>query len=157
MNPFSTNSEASAWSDKESDFLFNRVHSHIALHLGECCILPPGGVLVAAPPLRFIVRCHPEEAEKLWGFVHQDSILKEWEFNFDGSRSRLHSATELKCLKHVAHLFSFDHRLIFCMETGSPIAALNFPLKRIQSAHLMPPGAVDSTGAVANLPNKIAS
>ena len=43
------------------------------------------------------------------------------------------------------------------METGSPIAALNFPLKRIQSAHLVPPGAVDSTGAVANLPNKIAS
>ena len=100
---------------------------------------------------------HPEEASKLWKFVHKESVIKEWEFNYDGVRTRLHDATELKCLRHVAHLFNSDHRLMFCEEPGSPVAILNFSLKRAHFTHAAPPRSLDSTEVVANLPNKIAS
>lgn len=160
MNPFSNNSEASAWSENDNDFLFFRVHSHIALHLGECCEvhIPLGGVNVLQnAPLRFAVRCHPEEAARLWQYVPAESVRKEWEFHFDGTKSRMHSATEFKCLSHFIHFVNKDHRLLFNVELGNPIAVVNFPLKRATAVHVVPPGTLDDTGAVIHLPNKIAA
>ena len=110
-NPFYNNSEASAWSDDTNDFLFNSVHSRITLNLAEATVMDPGLPLTPAAPIRFCVRCHPNEAERLWNFVHEDSVKKEWEFMFDGEKTRLHSETEMKCLEHLVCFFNFDPRL----------------------------------------------
>ena len=155
-NPFYNNSEASAWSDDTNDFLFNSVHSHITLNLAEATVMDPGLSLTPAAPIRFCVRCHPNEAERLWNFVHEDSVKKEWEFMFDGKKTRLHSATGMKCLEHLSLVcfFNFNPRLLICVEIGSPIAVVNFPLKRAHATHVVPAGVFDSTGVVQTLPNK---
>ena len=112
FNIFYNNSEASAWSDDTSNMLFNVVHSRIANNLGDCAVINPGVPLGPASAFRFCVRCHPNEVEKLWEFVHRDSFKKEWDFEFDGEKRRLHSATELKCLRHLVHFFNYDARLL---------------------------------------------
>ena len=157
FNQFSNNSDASAWSDDSCDVLFNVVHSRIALHLGYCAEVNPTAPLVAASPFRFVVRCHPNEAERLWGYVHEDSVKKQWEFEFDGEKTRLHSATELKCLQHWVKFLNFDARLLFFFEMGSPVAVVNIPLKRVHSTHVLPPGVLDTAGVLPTLQNKTAS
>ena len=100
------NAEASAWTDDVLDMIFNVVHSRIANNLGECTLINEGVPLGPAKPFRFCVRCHPNKAGRLWEFVHEDSIKKEWDFQFDGERRRLHSATEMKCLWHLVHFLN---------------------------------------------------
>ena len=55
------------------------------------------------------------------------------------------------------HFFNFDARLLVCFKVGSPVAVINFPLKRAHTTHVVPPGVFDSTGVVQTLPNKIAA
>ena len=73
---------------------------------------------------------------------------------FDGEKTRVHSATEMKCLEHLVCFFNFNPRLLVCVEIGSPIAVVNFPLKRAHATHVVPAGVFDSTGVVQTLPNK---
>ena len=157
FNQFSEDPEASAWSDKSTDFLFNVMHSLISLNLDECCMVDPNLPLTQASPFRFCVRSHPNEAERLWEFVHPQSVKKDWAFEFDGEKKRVHSATEMKCLEYLVHFFNSDHRLLVCVIPGNPVAALNFPLKRVHSTHVVPPGTADNTGILQTLPAKIAA
>ena len=146
FNPYSLNPEASAWSDKPEDYLFNAFHSHISSNLEECALVDPNLPLNQANAFRFCVRCHPNEAERLWEFVHSDSVKKDWEFSFDGEKKRVHSATEMKCLEHLCHFFNSDSRLLVYVTPVNPIAIQNFPLKRAHISHVVPPGTVDNTG-----------
>ena len=63
----------------------------------------------------------------------------------------------MKCLEHLVCFFNFDPRLLICVEIGSPIAVVNFLLKRAHAMHVVPAGVFDSTGVVQTLPNKIAA
>ena len=85
------------------------------------------------------------------------TIKKEWDFQFDGERRRLHSATEMKCLWYLVHFLNFHARLPVFDDPGSPYAVINFPLKCFHSTHVVPPGVTDVAGVLPTLQNKVAA
>ena len=88
FNQFLADPEASAWSSKSTDFLFNLMHSRISLHVDECCMVDRNLPLTQASPFTFCVRSLSNEGERLWEFVHPESVKKDWEFEFDGEKKK---------------------------------------------------------------------
>ena len=154
LNPFSTNSAASAWgnSEDEASYLFNKVHIALASHLEDCT----NQVTLQTSACRLVTRAHPAQVMKLWEFVHPESILKFWNFEVTGL-SRTHSATLMKCLQHYVAFVNKDWRLVLLSETGKALGALYAPLHRFDGSDILPVGSQDATGAVLNLVNKTAS